>query len=132
MLRIVGPAVFPFFAGEHGSHVRTSLGGGSEVVRVRVLPGTVSPPEHAATLSSDRTAFVDALQAGAALPDNPDAVLPIVRRYRFDPSPDGPTRLEVEDYPLAYALQTTARSLSDVLPQLWLLRIGQSVSEEVD
>ncbi|MCA9712227.1 MAG: hypothetical protein KDK70_40700, partial [Myxococcales bacterium] len=65
------------------------------------------------------------------LPPNPDAVLPIVRRYRFDPPPPGElSPLEVEDYPLAHALQTRARSLADVLPSLWLLRVGGAPLEE--
>lgn len=124
VLRLVGPAVRTFFATEQGSHVRTSLGGGSEVVRVRVLTGDETPQQHDDRLVEQRAAFVDALQRGTELPANPDAVLPIIRRYRFDPQPDTLSAIEVEDYPLAYAIETRARQLQDVLPQLWLLRIG--------
>ncbi|MCX4241409.1 AAA family ATPase [Paraliomyxa miuraensis] len=127
VIRLVGPAVRASFEGEHGSHVRHGLGGGSEVVRVRVLDGSITPAEHVRRLETEREAFVAGLESGAVpLPDNPDAVLPIVRRYRFDPPrPGEPTSIEIEDYPLAHAVQTRARGLADVLPSLWLLRVGR-------
>ncbi len=104
--------------------MRTGLSG-SEVVAVRVLSGAVDPAAHAAGLARQRAAFVGALEQGTPVPHNPDAVLPIIRRYRFDPSPTGePAPIEVEDYPLAHAVCTRARRLVDVLPPLWLLRIG--------
>ena len=126
VMRLVGPAVRASFEGEHGSHVRSGLSGGSEVVRVRVLDGAIDPAEHVRRLDGEREAFVRALEAGgSALPDNPDAVLPIVRRYHFDPPRPGElSTLDVEDYPLAHVLSTRARSLADVLPSLWLLRVG--------
>jgi hypothetical protein len=116
-----------FFAGEHGSHVRESLTGGTEVVRVRVLAGTsIEPADHVADLARQRDAFVAALEAGEPVAaDHPDAILPIVRRYDYDPQrSDEPSWIEVEDYPLTYAVRTQVRSLADVLPTLWLLRKG--------
>ncbi|MEM9459285.1 MAG: AAA family ATPase [Myxococcota bacterium] len=126
VMRLVGPAVRSSLETEHGSHVRSGLSGGSEVVRVRVLDGAIDPAEHVRRLDRERDAFVAALEAGrSTLPDNPDAVLPIVRRYRFDPPRPGElSTLDVEDYPLAHVLSTRARSLADVLPSLWLLRVG--------
>jgi len=129
VLHVVGPAVRSFYEGEQGSHVRASLAGGSEVVRVRVLSADVSPREHLDRLETHRRAFVDALQAGDALPDNPDAMLPIVRRYHFDPPSHGTAPIVVEDFPLAYALESRASRLSDVMTELWLLRIGQRLTE---
>jgi hypothetical protein len=124
---IVGPAVRAFFAGEHGTHVRESLTGGTEIVRVRILP----LPEHGAWghvdgLDRERDAFMAALEAGDDLPaEHPDTVLPIVRRYDYDPPPsDVPLWIDVEDYPLTYAARTQVRSLVEVLPTLWLLRMG--------
>jgi ATP-dependent Clp protease ATP-binding subunit ClpC len=127
VLRMVGPAVRSFFAGEHGSHVRESLTGGTEVVRVRVLPrASIEPGEHVADLARQRNAFVAALEAGTPLQvEHPDAILPIVRRYDYDPQrADEPSWIEVEDYPLSFALRTQVRNLADVLPTLWLLRKG--------
>ncbi len=127
VLHIVGPAVRSFLAGEHGSHVRESLTGGTEVVRVRVLSESVVPPaEHVAGLDRRRAAFLAALEAGEPPPpDNPDAILPVVRRYDYDPQrSDDPTWIEVEDYPLTYAVRTQVKRLQDILPTLWLLRQG--------
>jgi ATP-dependent Clp protease ATP-binding subunit ClpA/ATP-dependent Clp protease ATP-binding subunit ClpC len=127
VLRIAGPAVRSFFMGEHGSHVRESLTGGTEVVRVRVLPGpAIDPREHVADLDRQRQAFVAALEAGEhPMADHPDAILPIVRRYDYDPQrTDEPSWIQVEDYPLTYAVRTQVRRLADVLPTLWILRMG--------
>jgi len=127
VLRMVGPAVRSFFAGEHGSHVRESLTGGTEIVRVRVLPrASIEPADHVADLARQRNAFVAALEAGTPLDtEHPDAILPIVRRYDYDPQrADEPSWIEVEDYPLSFALRTQVRKLADVLPTLWLLRKG--------
>ena len=129
VLHVVGPAVRSFYEGEQGSHVRASLAGGSEVVRVRVLPADVTPAAHLQRLATQRQAFVQALEAGAELPDNPDAMLPIVRRYHFDPPSHGTAPIVVEDFPLAYALESRAARLSDVMTELWLLRIGQRLTE---
>ncbi len=131
-IRLVGPAVRVFFEGEHGSHVRQGMGGGTEVVRVRVLEGVRSPAEHLCVVAREREAFVEALEQGRTpLPANPDAVLPIVRRYHFDPPHPGElSPLEVEDYSLAHALRTRARALADVLPSLWLLRVGRRALQE--
>jgi ATP-dependent Clp protease ATP-binding subunit ClpA/ATP-dependent Clp protease ATP-binding subunit ClpC len=140
VLRLVGPAVRSFFEGEAGTHVRQSLAGGTEIVRVRVRDGDIAPDIHVRSLARAREAFVAALESGQPLPDNPDVVLPIVRRYRFDPSaPPVPgarisagelTPIEVEDYPLAHVSQTRVRTLKDVLPRLWWLRVGLDVDFE--
>jgi ATP-dependent Clp protease ATP-binding subunit ClpA/ATP-dependent Clp protease ATP-binding subunit ClpC len=130
-LRIVGPAVRSFFEGDHGTHVRESLAGGTEIVRVRVLPafgesGPVTAMDHLASQGQARDAFVEALEAGRedAMPANPDAVLPILRRYRFEPRGGDPAPIDVEDYRLSHVTSTRARRLADVLPTLWLLRLG--------
>jgi hypothetical protein len=116
-----------FFVGEHGSHVSESLTGGTEVVRVRVLAdNSIDPAAYVAGLELRRTAFLTALEAGGEIPqDNPDAILPIVRRYDYDPQrTDEPSWIEVEDYPLSYAVRTQVKRLQDILPTLWLLRQG--------
>ena len=132
---IVGPAVRPFFAGEHGTHVRESLTGGTEIVRVRLLPLPADGARaHVEALDREREAFMTALEAGAELPaEHPDTVLPIVRRYDYDPpAEDEPSWIEVEDYPLMYAARTQVRSLVDVLPTLWLLRMGATLPQGGD
>ncbi|MCA9713998.1 MAG: ATP-dependent Clp protease ATP-binding subunit [Myxococcales bacterium] len=130
VLRLLGPAVRAFYMGEQGCHVRHSISGASEVVRVRVLPARrTTPAAHVSLLSARREAFERALEQlppGAELPENPDGVLPIVRRYRYDPPErEGTsTRYEVEDYPLAHAATVRGRALAEVLRPLWMLRLG--------
>lgn len=132
VLRVVGPAVRDFFAGEHGSHVRESVSGGTEVVRVRVLPGLdVDPVEHVESLDRDREAFIQALEAGEPLPSHPDAILPIVRRYVFDPvSPREHAWLEVEDYPLMFGMRTRVQRLETAMETIWLLRMGAAIESQ--
>lgn len=128
VMRVVGVGVRTFFKAEHGTHTRESMASGTEIVRVRVIAGESHPREHLARIEALRQAFVDALESGTsreALPEHPDTVLPTVRRYRFDPR--GRRELadiEVEDFPLMHAMETQVRRLGDVLPALWLLRLG--------
>ncbi len=130
VLRLIGPAVRAFFMGEQGCHVRHSITGSSEVVRVRVLTARkLRPDTHVRRLDERRRAFEDALERlppGAELPENPDGVLPIVRRYHYDaPERSGDSiRFEIEDYPLAHAATARGRGLAEVLRPLWMLRLG--------
>lgn len=135
VMRLSGPGVQSFFASEHGSHVRHSLAGSTEVIRVRVLPGrTTSAREHLATLDAARQAFVAALEGGIShdgLPPNPDGVPPVIRAYTFDPSPSGdPALLDVEDYPLSLALRLFVRMPGDALPMLWMHRPDEALAVE--
>jgi ATP-dependent Clp protease ATP-binding subunit ClpA/ATP-dependent Clp protease ATP-binding subunit ClpC len=80
--------------------------------------------------ADERDRFMRALElapAGEPLPDNPDAVLPVIRRYRFEPRADRPTPIDVEDYALSHVTSTRARHLLDVMPTLWLLRLGTKI-----
>ncbi len=126
VLRISGPGVRSFFAVEDGCHVRHGLSGASEVVRVRVSSGRDrSAAEHVASLQRRREQFAAALEHGdrTQLPDNPDAVPPIVRAYHFEPNPTHePARIEVEDFPIAFVLRGHVARLAEILPTLWMLR----------
>ena len=131
LLRIVGPGVRAFYGPEQGSHVRDSIAGGTEVVRVRVLPGRdVELDAHLDRLVADTEAFSDSLESGATRSDNPDALLPIVRRYGFDPpSPGAMTWVDVEDYPLMYAYRGRSKTMFEALDTVWLLRMGAMLGE---
>ena len=128
---VTGPGVGTFYAGEHGCHIRESTTAGVEIVRVRVLPARHKPEDHLDQVRAEREAFVQALEHGdpeASLPAHPDAILPAVRRYHFDPvTPGELTAITVEDFELMYSTETRVRRLSDVLPTLWLLRLGAQV-----
>jgi len=145
VLHFVGLGVTDFFMGEVGCHVRTSLLSGSEVVRVRVIPGVdvragTSVVDHERTpldviLASDRAreAFEEALEAGVdPLPPDPEALLPCVRRVRFDPPlrPGELAPIEVEDFLLGTSGTHQCRRLGDVLPHYWALRASEKPTED--
>ncbi|WP_437677372.1 AAA family ATPase [Sorangium sp. So ce131] len=129
VLSVVGLCVLDFFELETGAHVWTSLARGPEVVRVRVLPARPGlTPASAARDHLDRqAAFDEAARRGRALPPNPAALLPVVRRIRFDPPrpPGRPAPIEIEDYVMGYAEASLVRSLSQALAPLWLLRMSR-------
>ncbi|WP_437647781.1 AAA family ATPase [Sorangium sp. So ce362] len=129
VLSVVGLCVLDFFELETGAHVWTSLARGPEVVRVRVLPARpgLSPATAVREHLERQAAFDEAARHGRALPPNPAALLPVVRRIRFDP-PGRPGRaapIEIEDYAMGYAEAALVRSLSQALAPLWLLRMSR-------
>ncbi len=127
-LRIAGPAISTFLAGEHGCHVRHAMSGSTEVVRVRVYRGlSLAPAEHIARLAHARHRFIEALERGdPSLPDNPDSVPPIVRTYHFDgPHQDGPVPITITDHSLAHTLQRHVGNLRDALPTMWMLALDR-------
>ena len=134
VLKFVGLGVTDFFAGEVGCHVRTSLLSGSEVVRVRAIPGDDERTPLAVILASDRArvVFEQALEAGQVpLPEDPEALLPCVRRVRFDPPlrPGELAPIEVEDFRLGTSGVHQCRRMADVLPHYWALRASEKLTE---
>jgi hypothetical protein len=137
VLRLVGPGVRSVFAGEYGCHVRHALSGASEVVRVRIGDGRrITPAEWIDAERARLTAFVDALErgpVGGELPDNPDAIPPIIRAYHYDPvRPGEAAPIDIEDFPLAHVLRGRAKRLGDVLPALFTLRLGATLGAAVE
>ncbi|HVH98957.1 MAG TPA: AAA family ATPase [Enhygromyxa sp.] len=137
VLQLVGPSVLAFFASESGCQVLETLGGGHEIVRVRVLDGSPSddPAELIARTLAQREAFTTALESGAPLPANPDAMLPIIRRFKLEePRPGRRASVEVEDYPLSHASGHTighgVTKLEPVLALLWLMRVGVAIGRD--
>jgi ATP-dependent Clp protease ATP-binding subunit ClpA/ATP-dependent Clp protease ATP-binding subunit ClpC len=133
VLQLVGPSVREFFAGESGCQVLETLGGGHEIVRVRVLDGDPSdePAGLIARTFAQRQAFVDALEAGTELPQNPDAMLPIIRRFRVEEARAGRSAsVEVEDYPLSHVSSHAGAQLQPVLELVWLMRVGVALEED--
>ncbi|EDM76056.1 ClpA/B family protein [Plesiocystis pacifica SIR-1] len=139
VLQLVGPSVRDFFAGESGSQLLEALSGEHEIVRVRVLPPgprgvDTSPAAALQALVEQRERFVASLEGrtdgasaekGEGLPPNPDAMLPLIRRYKLEDGRSGkPPVLEVEDYPLSHVSTHASASVTTILPLLWLLRVG--------
>jgi ATP-dependent Clp protease ATP-binding subunit ClpC len=133
VLQLVGPSVRDFFASESGCQVLETLGGGHEIVRVRVLDGSPSddPAELIARTLEQREAFIAALESGDTLPSNPDTMLPIIRRFKLEePRPGRHASVEVEDYPLSHASVHTGAKLEPVLALLWLMRVGVAIGRD--
>ena len=133
VLQLVGPSVREFFKGESGCQVLESLGGEHEIVRVRVLKGNPNnePAELIARTLAQRQDFSQALEAGTELPQNPDAMLPIIRLFRIEEArPGRPASVEVEDYPLAHVSAHAGARLEPVLELLWLMRVGVKLEED--
>ncbi|NVB42885.1 ATP-dependent Clp protease ATP-binding subunit [Pseudenhygromyxa sp. WMMC2535] len=136
VLQLVGPSVREFFAGESGSQVLEVLGGGQEIVRVRVLDTRAGddPKRAIERTLSQRQAFAMALEghrqpASSNLPHNPDAMLAIIRRFKLEEArPGRPQAVEVEDYPLSHAASHGGAALEAVLELLWLMRVGVALS----
>lgn len=133
-LRVNGPGIRSFFVGEEGCQIRDSLTGGTEVIRIVVLSGTeLDPLTYLLNQEARRERFIEALEASendASLPDDPDRLLPVIRRIQFDQmdvDANGvrpATWVDVEDYPLGYVYRGKVKQLADVFSTLWLLRLG--------
>lgn len=125
VLKIAGLSVLDIFSGEVGCHLRSHLGGSTEVVRVRVSPASaeVTAGDLLRRRLEAREQFISALEGGRApLPPNPDDLPPIARRYHYDePAPGRSAVCEVEDYALCYAGNHRVKSFGQVLTLLRLL-----------
>lgn len=127
VLKLTGPAVFEYLARETGTHVWTSTAFGSELVRVTVDRAAIDTPSGAlieATLEQSLR-FERALDEGLTpIPQNPLAILPLVRRLVFDPPPAGASRrapLLVEDYRLGHTEELAVYGLDEGVRRcLWL------------
>ncbi len=134
VLQLVGPSVREFFAAESGCQLLETLGGGHEIVRVRVLastPTNTTPLEALTETDAQRRAFIAALEAGTALPINPDAMLPILRKFKLDEARAGkPETIEVEDYRLSHVSSHAGVPLARVLELMWLMQVGVAIEQE--
>ena len=133
VVKLVGPSVHEFFASESGCQVLETLGGGHEIVRVRVLDGSaIDDPEQLIERTlAQREAFIAALESGTPLPTNPDAMLPIIRRFKLEEARAGRhASVEVEDYPLSHASTHAGTALAPVLALLWLMRVGVAIGRD--
>lgn len=129
ILRMVGLCVRDFYEGDAGTHVWTSVAEGAEIVRVRIHDDdNRSAIKWVEAHDDAMRAFEGALERNEpSLPENPSAIVPTVRKFRFEvPERKNDTSLlEVEDYPLGYAEAANVRSPEEVLPRLWLLRMSR-------
>jgi len=119
-MALYGPGVTDFFAGEAGCHVRRSRGVGPEIVRVDVVPGGRDPARHLAEHAARLRAFEAALEGEGELPDNPEAIAPVVRSVELDLT-SVPSLASVLDFRHSHVVEERVRELGDaLLPFFWL------------
>lgn len=127
VLHLSGVAIREWLAGEEGCHVWNAVTKGSEVVRVRILPATQSPEDVVRGHLDARKAFEEALETGNVPPPDPERLLPVVRRIRFNPPERRTTTApyEIEDYPTSYVDRGNVADITEVLPTLLWLRMSE-------
>jgi ATP-dependent Clp protease ATP-binding subunit ClpC len=97
----------------------------------RVIAPPPGPPVRVIEEYAAREeAFGEALRKGAPA-SNPWALLPVVRKIRFDPPrADGAAApLEIEDYAMGYAETMQVWTVGEALTPLWLLRMSREDRE---
>lgn len=127
VLRLVGLCIRDVFEGDDGAHVRLSLGTTPEIVRVKVSHADpeITAMELIERHLAEREAYEEALETGASLPRDPDAIGRLVRRLRFDlPEDERAFTIEIEDYGLAWTSRRHVRQLRQALHPMWMLRMG--------
>jgi ATP-dependent Clp protease ATP-binding subunit ClpA/ATP-dependent Clp protease ATP-binding subunit ClpC len=62
------------------------------------------------------------------LPEDPEAAMPVLRAYRFEPPArsGGVSVLELDDYLLTHSGSHRVASPAEALPALWRLRMSQN------
>ncbi|MEM9075043.1 MAG: hypothetical protein AAGE52_41485, partial [Myxococcota bacterium] len=128
-LTLGGVDLYRWLQGEHGCHVWNAVTRGSEVVRVRILPEAKHGADFLREHQDAQKRYERALESGVdPLPEDPERLLPVVRRIRFDPG-RGPAPFEIEDYPLQHVERGNTRTITEVLPAfLWLRMSHQEPS----
>ena len=124
--KVVGLCVLDFFALEHGTHIWHAPSRPPEIVRVEVHPA--HPWERAGEVLQRRVdALADRDEAARRGARTPGTALPVVRTIRFEqPARAGATSpWRTEEFALGYARETTARGVTDPLPDLWQLRAAR-------
>jgi ATP-dependent Clp protease ATP-binding subunit ClpC len=124
VIRAVGLCLLDLFTDETGTHVLHDTLQAPALIRVRALP--VDPSTTAASIA---TTYRDARAEWARLvgqgPSSANKLLPIVRSISRETRP-GPTPYAIEDYRIAYVDTVWARSLTEALQPIWLLKMSAS------
>jgi ATP-dependent Clp protease ATP-binding subunit ClpA/ATP-dependent Clp protease ATP-binding subunit ClpC len=123
VLELAGIDLLTALSGETGCHLRVSPDGESEVVRVQLRPAIEGGPTAAVEkLLADRERYASALERGVH-PDveDPDRLLPVVRRITGDRPTRQPALVQVEDYRVQHAAQGRVLKIEELLlPMTWL------------
>lgn len=126
VVRAVGLCLLDLFADETGTHVLHDTLQAPALVRVRALP--VDPATTAQTLAvahrDARAAWARSVGQG---PSEAQKLLPVVRSISRE-TRSGPIPFAIEDYRIAYVDTVWARTLSEALLPIWLLKMSRSPS----
>jgi len=124
VLALRGLFVRAALAGEHGTWMIRATAAEPDVVRVELRAGIAAPPRavlraHAAA----RRELDRVLDAGGALPPNPDALLPVTRALTYRPPlrPGDSYGVELEDFSTGWVDRTTAHDLEAAIRRAWYL-----------
>lgn len=131
VLEIHGIGARGLFELDEGCHVYDGADGSSEIVRVRVLDAEGAPGARVDAHLEARRAL-EAAVAGtgdaAELP-SPDALLPVVRRYRADLARGASAAFSIEDHRTTHVETAEARALDEMLGPFTWLAMGWSTTE---
>jgi ATP-dependent Clp protease ATP-binding subunit ClpC len=134
VVALSGPLVADAVAFEAGTHALSTLAEGTELAVVRILPpegpSARAVVEGHATAQRSFEAALEALGAAAGV-ENPEPLLPLVRRVRRAGS-DDPAQaplFEVEDYRLGLVYSQRAEALQGALRPLHRLVVSREEGE---
>jgi ATP-dependent Clp protease ATP-binding subunit ClpC len=112
-------------ATDHGTWMLSAAAAEPDIVRVELRPGASrSPSDVLRDHVGRRQAFERALEHGGALPDNPDALLPVTRTITarapmfFWPKPFD---IDIEDFATGWADRTSVKDVATAVRRCWHL-----------
>jgi hypothetical protein len=123
-LALRGLFVRTALAGEHGTWMIRATAAEPDVVRVELRPGIAAPPREVLRAHAAARKELDrVLDAGGALPPNPDALLPVTRALTYRPPlrPGDSYGVEIEDFSTGWVDRATARDLATAIRRAWHL-----------
>jgi ATP-dependent Clp protease ATP-binding subunit ClpA/ATP-dependent Clp protease ATP-binding subunit ClpC len=123
-LALRGLFVRAALAGEHGTWMIRATAAEPDVVRVEIRAGIAAPPRDVLRAQAAARRELDrVLDAGGALPPNPDALLPVTRALTYRPPlrPGDSYGIEIEDFSTGWVDRTTAYDLETAIRRAWHL-----------
>jgi hypothetical protein len=111
-------------AGEHGTWFVRAAAAEPDIVRVEIRAGAAQSATDALKAHiAARRELERVLDAGGALPPNPDALLPVTRTltYRAPLRSGEPTHVELEDFSTGWVDRGPFRDVPTALRRAWYL-----------
>ncbi|MCE9575881.1 MAG: hypothetical protein K8W52_22210, partial [Deltaproteobacteria bacterium] len=111
-------------AADHGSHIVQPVAGEPAIVRVAITRGAQPPAAMLAAQVARARAIEAALDVGGPVPENPAALLPVVRAlaYQEPRRPGESMKVEIEDFTTGWSTTVEVPDLGAAIDQAWLLR----------